>query len=145
MYDFLRNEPRIPFIRNDSISTPQDTIESETSFFDEGLTHYGKGMTMGDVITEVYRAQRSGKLYGVVVECLKEAGLGRTGLENGSPTLIVKQDAGGANGNLKRLRVEGEGGVADEHGVEVRERAGKRRKSMRAWWKCRACSSYLAK
>ncbi|KAH5175047.1 hypothetical protein HBI18_213170 [Parastagonospora nodorum] len=130
MYDFVRNELRIPFICNDSISTPQDTMESGTSFFDEGLTHQRKGMNMGDVITEVYRAQRSGKLYGVVVECLKEAGLGRTGLEKESPTLLAKQDAGGANVNLKRPLVEGDGGLADEHGVEVRERAEKRRKSM---------------
>jgi len=70
MYSFVRNTLEIPFIRNETISTPESEYEDDIYSFD--VRKNRKGITIGDVITEVYRAQRSGSLYSIVIECLKE-------------------------------------------------------------------------
>jgi phenylalanine ammonia-lyase len=75
MYAFVRNELGIPFIRNDTISTPPPESEEENFGFSE--SKMTNGMTIGDVIAEVYRAQRSGSLYSVVIQCLEEADAGK--------------------------------------------------------------------
>jgi len=70
MYTFVRKELRIPFIRNDSISTPkEEKFGSGGGPFERDERRIG--MTMGDVVTKVYQSQRSGVLYEVVVDCLR--------------------------------------------------------------------------
>lgn len=71
MYTFVRKELGIPFIRNDSISTPLEDANSgaESDFATAGYT---KGMAMGDVITIVYQSQRRGELYKIVADCFNE-------------------------------------------------------------------------
>ncbi|PVH94792.1 phenylalanine ammonia-lyase [Periconia macrospinosa] len=69
MYTFVRKELGIPFIRNDSIATPQGEEEGGVGV-GNGVGAGRLGMTMGDVVTKVYRSQRCGALYEVVAECL---------------------------------------------------------------------------
>lgn len=76
MYTFVRKDLGIPFIRNDTISTPESGFEDGPGGINGRET---KGMTIGHVITEVYRSQRSGRLYDVVIECIQGA---RTGNED---------------------------------------------------------------
>ncbi|KAF1956053.1 phenylalanine ammonia-lyase [Byssothecium circinans] len=67
MYTFVRKDLRIPFIRNETISTPN--VEAEVRVSEEAERRIG--MTMGDMVTKVYRSQRCGALYEVVADCLR--------------------------------------------------------------------------
>ncbi|KAF2791429.1 phenylalanine ammonia-lyase [Melanomma pulvis-pyrius CBS 109.77] len=134
MYTFVRQELGIPFIRNDSISTPKgEMVDGEEEYGFGGGEKKRQGMTIGDVITEVYRAQRSGALYSVVVECLKEAGVSGSGIE------LQKEEVKEAGiviegrqlGGMKRAFVEDEGSVTDDSGIE-RDWREKRRRTSRA-------------
>jgi phenylalanine ammonia-lyase len=68
MYKFVRRELGVPFIRNDTIATPRgEALEGEEA------VHARPGISMGDVVTKVYRSQRCGVLYGVVADCIRVA------------------------------------------------------------------------
>jgi phenylalanine ammonia-lyase len=107
MYKFLRERLGVPFIRNETISTPKaengqldwDNLEAEKedSF---------KGTTMGDIIGKVYDAIRTGALYPVVMDSLAEIEpkttsevrelaqlklIKKDAVENGEPSLLKVQ------------------------------------------------------
>jgi phenylalanine ammonia-lyase len=69
MYTFVRKDLRIPFIRNESISTPNESMDAGDRVPEDAERRIG--ITMGDVITKVYRSQRCGALYEVVADCLR--------------------------------------------------------------------------
>ena len=129
MYNFVREDLGIPFIKNDSLSTPKVEMEDDFDFFASAKASAREGMTIGDVITEVYRAQRSGRLYGVVVECLKDAGIsGKVAKDSG----MVNSRATDLKLNgMKRVWMEDEYASTDDSAVEIRDAREKRRRTSR--------------
>lgn len=72
MYQYLRNDLGVPFVGNETISTPSD----ETPGFDwgqkGGRQDSHKGTTMGTMITKVFESMRTGELYHVVMDCVSD-------------------------------------------------------------------------
>lgn len=61
MYNFVREDLRIPFVGPETLTTPTSGKEN------------GPGITMGDLNGRVREAMADGALYKVVVDCLREA------------------------------------------------------------------------
>ncbi len=61
MYNFVREDLRIPFVGPETLTTPTSGKEK------------GPGITMGDLNGRVREAMADGALYKVVVDCLREA------------------------------------------------------------------------
>lgn len=74
MYRFVRSKLQVPFIGNETITTPSN---------EEGVFTWGvggdqhdaaRGTTMGSMITKVYESMRNGEIYHTVMECIADAG-----------------------------------------------------------------------
>lgn len=129
MYSFVRGELGIPFIKNESLSTPKVEMEDDFDFFSSEKASKREGMTIGDVITEVYRAQRSGRLYEVVVECLKDAGI--SGDMAKITTVMNEQAASLRLNGAKRARVDDDYVSTDDSGIDIYDTREKRRRRSR--------------
>lgn len=73
MYRFLRDNLGVPFIDNETITTPLH----ENSEFDWGVEEAKqettKGVTMGDMICKVFESMRNGEIYHTVMDCISDA------------------------------------------------------------------------
>jgi phenylalanine ammonia-lyase len=137
MYTFVRKELNIPFIGNSSLSTPRgELVDGEEEYGFGGGETKRQGMNVGDLNTEVYRSQRSGALYSVVVECLKEAGIGGPSTKNAEVAKVVATDVQVEFGKakmlsgVKRAWIEDEGSATDDSGIE-RDVGEKKRRTSR--------------
>lgn len=67
MYDFVRKELRVPFLRTGMLKAGGN--------YDARCDSDGGNLTTGGLITRIYQSIRSGALYGPVMECLAEVDL----------------------------------------------------------------------
>ena len=81
MYQFLRNEVGVPFIGNETIATPRDEAEGFDWGRDGAEQDARKGVTIGGTIAKVYETMRSGQLYHVIMDCVSDAALEKSSME----------------------------------------------------------------
>ncbi|KAF4633237.1 hypothetical protein G7Y89_g4882 [Cudoniella acicularis] len=72
MYQFIRHDLGVPFVDNNTISTPKNE-ESGFNWGAEGMQQdAARGQTMGGMISKVFESIRSGELYHVVMDCISD-------------------------------------------------------------------------
>ena len=73
MYRFIRNELGVPFLQNATLTTPDTELaETTTGYSDVKGFEAPSTPTMGGFITTIYESMRSGGLYNIVVDGLRE-------------------------------------------------------------------------
>lgn len=78
MYEYIRYTLKVPFLRTQILQTPGSCSPRADGYVNgEGdqeneSKERGKGKTVGDHVTRIYDAIRSGDLYGASMACLRE-------------------------------------------------------------------------
>lgn len=75
LYTFVRDRLQVPFLRSAHIRTPyHEVAQSHTEVNGEGFGSFNPcSNTVGSYISTMHAALRSGELYGVAMECLRDA------------------------------------------------------------------------
>ena len=72
IYRFIRHEVGVPFIGNESITTPEDGVSGFDWGQDGSEQSSKKGVTMGGMIAKVFETMRTGELYHIVMDCVAD-------------------------------------------------------------------------
>ena len=75
MYQYLREEVGVPFIGNETITTPSDEV-GRFNWGEEGKAQDSRrGTTMGTMTSKVFETMRNGELYHVVMDCVADVSI----------------------------------------------------------------------
>lgn len=72
MYRFLREHLDVPFIGNETITTPKQERDGFEWGREGAKQEADKGTTMGKMIGKVFDAMRNGSIYPVVIDCIAD-------------------------------------------------------------------------
>jgi len=108
MYCFIRKELGVPFLGNEGLSTPN--VELEDGYENQSMR---RGMAIGDVITEVYRSIRGGRLYDAVFDCIKEVEVEK---DDAAEQVVMNGKKRGRDDDHNKFTSD-----TEDSGVEVRE------------------------